>query len=209
MADGATVAHPAHDRLRIAAAADRRSGPLPALTSALLAACTECARLHADLVALATALPSAATPRRTRDYTLTAADAERLRQRGLRGWLARIGSSRDGLTRPLAIGFTTLGLAGLLAATIPTVLPLGSGAGASRVTVAASADATETAPEGGGAFHQMIGSAGEPASPVDPPPAPTPASSESPVAVIALSGGFLIVGGGLFAVRRHTARAMR
>jgi len=148
VADGATFAHPGHDRLRIAAAADRRSGPLPALTSALLAACTECARLHADLVALATALPGAATPRRTRDYTLTAADAERLRQRGLRGWLARIGSSRDGLTRPLAIGFTTLGLAGLLAATIPTVLPLGSGAGAApsdasrEVSAAASAAAS-------------------------------------------------------------------
>jgi hypothetical protein len=208
VADGATFAHPGHDRLRIAAAADRRSGPLPALTSALLAACTECARLHADLIALATALPNAATPRRIRDYTLTAADAERLRQRGLRGWLARIGSSRDGLTRPLAIGFTTLGLAGLLAATIPTVLPLGAGAGAAGAAVAASADATEPVPEGGGGFHQMIGPAGEPASPIDHVPAPTPASSEPPVAVIALSTGFLVVGSGLFVVRRRNARAM-
>jgi len=203
VADGATFAHPGHDRLRIAEAADRRTGPLPALTSALIAACTECARLHADLVALVTALPGAATPRRTRDYTLTDADAERLHHRGLRGWLARIGTSRDGLTRPLAIGFTTLGLAGLLAATIPAVVPLGS----SGAVAGASADATETVPETGDGFRQLTTPVGEPASPITVTAAP--ASAEPPIAVIALSGGFLIVGGGLFAVRRHTARAMR
>ena len=205
MASGAALAHPAHDRLRVAAAADRRSGPLPALTSALLAACTECARLHADLVALATALPGAATPRRTRDYTLTEADAERLRPSGLRGWLARIGSPRDGLTRPLAIGFTTLGLAGLLAATIPTVLPLGAGSGAAPAS--ASAETTEATPDVAGGFHQMIRPEGEPASPSTTPVPATPLDGP-PIAVIALSSGFLIIGGGLFAIRRHHARAM-
>jgi anti-sigma factor RsiW len=224
--------HATHDPGLIAALSTRD----PDLTAddrasaeALLAACTECARLHADLIALATALPNAATPRRIRDYTLTAADAERLRQRGLRGWLARIGSSRDGLTRPLAIGFTTLGLAGLLAATIPTVLPLGAGGGAAPsdaarelaapASAAASADslAMSAAPspaDDGEVFNGTDSS--------DPAPAATPnvgdtaalpteeiavredASGVSTLAVIA--GSLVIIGLSLFALRWSARR---
>jgi anti-sigma factor RsiW len=139
--------HPRHDRLRIAEAADRTGGPLPGLTQALLAACAECARLHADLLALASALPSAGAPRRTRDFTLSAADAERLRPRGLRRWLGLVGTSRDTITRPLAIGFTTLGLAGLLLATIPGSFSLGAGA------------ATGGAPERAGAAESAAAAA--------------------------------------------------
>ena len=118
--------HAAHDRAVVAALAARDpdvTGDERQAAQALVAACTECARLHADLVALATALPTAATPRRPRDFTLTAADAERLRGRGWRAWLRRIGSSRDTITRPLALSLTTLGLAGLLVATRPTCSP--------------------------------------------------------------------------------------
>jgi hypothetical protein len=61
-------------------------------------------------------------PTRPRDYTLTRDDAARLRPTGWRRWVAAFGTSRDVFSRPLAVGLTTLGLAGLLVATGPSVL---------------------------------------------------------------------------------------
>ena len=81
-------------------------------------------------MALAAAVPTAALPARPRDYTLSDADAARLRPAGWRRWLAAIGTSRDAVTRPLAVGLTTLGLAGLLVATVPGALPSAGSAGA-------------------------------------------------------------------------------
>ena len=81
-----------------------------------------CAALHADLVALR---PRPGRCRRRRDpatITLTAADAARLRPGGWRRWVAAFGSPRDAFSRPLAVGLTTLGIAGLLVATVPSVL---------------------------------------------------------------------------------------
>jgi anti-sigma factor RsiW len=86
---------------------------------AALKSCGACADLFADLVAVSAAIPTAALPTRPRDFTLTAADAARLRPGGLRRWLAGIGSVRDGITFPLALGLTTMGIAGLLVATVP------------------------------------------------------------------------------------------
>ena len=202
MADVATLGHGRHDRLAIAAAADRDrpGGRLPALTRAMLAACTECARLHDDLRALAAALPSAATPRRTREFTLSPADAERLRPRGLRRWLGLIGTSRDSITRPLALGFTTLGIAGLLVATVPAVLPMaGSGAAASSApTVELEAAG---APDDPG-FQQAVG------DPIGPTETRQGTATSDATATIALSAGFLAAGGGLLLVRRQRSRVM-
>ncbi|CAN5659121.1 hypothetical protein BH20CHL7_BH20CHL7_14780 [soil metagenome] len=116
--------HARHDRLRIAAAADHGATPDDvAAATDQLAACADCARLHADLVSIVVAIPTSAVPPRRREFTLTPADAERLRPSGLRRWLRLIGTSRDTVTRPLAIGFTTLGLAGMLLASAPALLP--------------------------------------------------------------------------------------
>ena len=81
MADPTTPSsdHAAHDLLAVAEAADR-GATLPTA----LAACPDCTALHADLVALAAALPTSATPTRPRDYSLTPADAARLRPGGWR-----------------------------------------------------------------------------------------------------------------------------
>jgi len=102
--------------MRVAEAADR-AGSLPAD----LAACPDCVALHSDLVAIAAALPDAAIPARPRDYRLGPADAARLRRTGWRRWLAAVGTSRDTVTRPLAIGLTTLGLARPLAIGLTTL----------------------------------------------------------------------------------------
>jgi hypothetical protein len=225
VADAASIpaSHGRHDRLLVAAQADRpadRDQAPSALGAALVAACTECAELYADLVALAGALPGTAVPRRARDFRLDSADAERLRQRGLQAWLDRIGSSRDTLSKPLAIGFTTLGLAGLLLATAPTVLLLaGGGAAVSDVGTPAGAGASaiptleamraeaSAAPSEGDGLQQHGGGSGvtnDPPRPGSPTPTSTPAAGDPiPVPVIVLSGGFLTLGGGLFVLRQR------
>ncbi len=124
--------HAAHDATWMAALAARDpdlSAAEMARAQEALKACGACADLFADLVAMSAAIPTAAVPTRPRDYTLTAADAARLRPRGLRRWVAGIGSVRDGVTFPLAMGLTTMGIAGLLIATIPAAFS-GATAGA-------------------------------------------------------------------------------
>lgn len=120
--------HAAHDPAWMAAFATRDPDLSPTeriRAQTALESCGPCADLFADLVALSAAIPSAAIPARPRDFTLTAADAERLRPRGLRRLLKSIGSARDGVTFPLALGLTTMGIAGLLLATVPALSGLG------------------------------------------------------------------------------------
>ena len=115
--------HASHDTILVASLADHSLAKSEReAADALVAACASCAALHADLVALTAATRAMPTPSRPRDYTLTPADAARLRPGGWRRWVAAIGTSRDAFSRPLAVGLTTLGLAGLLVATIPSVL---------------------------------------------------------------------------------------
>jgi len=205
--------HRRHDPVPIAAMLDRGRRPGPAIGRALLAACTDCARLHADLVLLVTTLPVATTPSRTRDFTLTMADAERLHARGLRRWLRSIGTSRDAITRPLALGFTTLGLAGLLIATVPGVLPgILNGAGGAAVSATTTpqlemqtlatpaADLQQAGPDHGDAASRT--SANDPGV--------SPVVSPVVLPVVALSVVFLAAGGGLFVARRAARdRSMR
>lgn len=197
VAEGARSRHQRHDGLLIAAALDDGAVTRPSLANTLLATCLDCARLHADLLSLALALPAASTPARPRDFTLTQADAERLRPRGLRRWLGLIGTSRDTITRPLAIGFTTLGLAGLLVATVPGALP---GSGAPSAEVAAG---------NAGAPRREIQSAASPSGAADHilSTPDSPAADEAvPPAFVALSGSFLLTGGALLVVRRARSR---
>lgn len=127
------TAHTRHDLALIAALADRDTAealdPAELATArAQLQHCAECATLHRDLLDLMVGLQVATTPARPRDFRLTEADAERLQPRGLRGFLRSIGSARDNVTRPLAIGLTTLGLVGVLVGTVPGALPFGGAA---------------------------------------------------------------------------------
>jgi anti-sigma factor RsiW len=126
------MAHHDHDPLLIAALVDGDSDAPVTDERArrLIAECADCATLHADLIALAAASRALPAPAiRTRDFRLSAADAARLRPSGWRRVIVAFGSPRDGLTRPLAAGLTTLGLAGLLIGTIPSGL-FGAASGA-------------------------------------------------------------------------------
>jgi hypothetical protein len=143
--------HPTHDLTLIAAHA---AGDLPESdrhsAEALLAACADCTALHQDLVAIAAATQALPAPiARTRDFQLEPAQAERLR-RG--SWLRRLlqpfgaaGSS----VRPIAAAFTSLGVAGLLVATVLPGLIGGAATSAPEIDTtagAAGAPAATSAP---------------------------------------------------------------
>lgn len=137
-----TPTHEAHDRLLVASLIDRSiSDAERARAEAQLASCAACAQLHEELVALALATRALPVPARTRDYTLTPADAARLRGSPWRRLIGAIGSTRDVFSRPLAIGLTTLGVAGLLVATVP--MPFGAGGATAERATAPIGAATE------------------------------------------------------------------
>lgn len=150
-----TSSHASHDTMLVASLADHSLAMSERdAAEALVGACGECAGLHADLVALRDATRAMPTPSRPRHYTLTADDAARLRPAGWRRFVAAFGTSRDGFSRPLAVGLTTLGLAGLLVGTVPS-LSLGSAASSSVVlsTVGAPVTAPGANPEAGTATN--------------------------------------------------------
>jgi hypothetical protein len=173
--------HAVHDRLLIANLIDRSVDEAErARAEELLAACRECEQLFDDLVALSAATRLMAVPARPRDFTLSAADADRLRIRGWRRLLAAIGSSRDAFSRPLALGLTTLGIAGLLFATIPSVFTGGPTA------LSTVGDAVDGAAGGAAANPEMAPQASAPAASFESGPAAIAAApseaAESPAA---------------------------
>ncbi len=156
--------HATHDLTLIAALAART----PDLTDVQmvtahdqLASCDPCTTLLADLVALQTALPTTSTPVRPRDFTLTPADAARLHRGGWRRLLGLIGSGRDNVTRPLAVGFTSLGMAGLLLASFSTFYAGGS---AQSGPSAAGARVEQAAPAPSAAAMASAAPSGAPAA---------------------------------------------
>ncbi|HET7027430.1 MAG TPA: hypothetical protein VFI28_07045 [Candidatus Limnocylindrales bacterium] len=100
--------HTAHDELLISAyvagGADRADAER---ARGLLATCTECARLAADLRAITAALPAAAIAPRPRDFRLPATTNSRQPRSLARLWRA---------LRPAGASLATIGIAGLLLA---------------------------------------------------------------------------------------------
>ena len=119
--------HATHDPELVAAHLDGRLDPGDLeRVDAWLAACGACAVLHEDLQDLVLATRALPTPSRPRDFALSPEDADRARSGGWRRLVAAIGSPRDTFSRPLAVGLTTLGIAGLLVANVPSTLTFGS-----------------------------------------------------------------------------------
>lgn len=114
--------HDRHDPELIAGLAARTadtSDPDIAAARELVRRCAGCRDLLSDLIALQVALPTTATPSRPRDFSLTVADAHRLRAGGWRRVLSFVGSARDSVSRPLAIAFTTIGVVALVITAAP------------------------------------------------------------------------------------------
>jgi len=125
----ATGPHPNHDRLLISAhVAGDLAGRELASADALLAGCEDCRILHADLLALAAAAHDLPAPALAgaRDFRIGPERAAELTRGGPWRRLLRPFGRRGGASRPLAMAFTTLGVAGLLLAALPTMqLPTG------------------------------------------------------------------------------------
>ena len=196
-----------------------------AAASAAVGSCPACRALHDDLVLLAAVLPTASTPVRSRDFTLSEADAARLRRGGLRGLFGRIGSARDTLTRPLAVGLSTFGIVGMLVASVPGAMVSGTASapmerqGDTTIQSAAGASAEsleiDEPPlpqgEGGGLFQgtdqgdRATGGGGQVAA-----PAPEDvAVRDDPTGLsvlFVLAGAMTIAGFGLFALRWSARR---
>jgi hypothetical protein len=174
MTDRPTASHAAHDAMLVASLADH-SVPDGERTAAeaLVASCRDCADLHGDLAALRAATVAMPTPARTRDYTLTADDAIRLQPRGWRRLVSAFGTTRDAFSRPLAVGLTTLGLAGLLVTSLPSILPGGA-------TSATGSLSTVGGPVPAGAPLQAPGTNAEAGNGSDAPAAAAAAASAAP-----------------------------
>jgi hypothetical protein len=173
--------HDRHDRFLVAALA---AGDLEAraLTDAqeLVAACSDCAELLADLRSIAAATASLPPLPRMTDFRLSPDTAERLGARGWRGLLVRLADSRFGFSRPLAVGLTTLGLVGAIAGSIPG--PMG-GFGAGAAPVFSNVGNSLNATDGQDAFRSGAGAAPNSAEPVarEPmPPSPAAIAAGSP-----------------------------
>ena len=160
------LSNPDHANHELALIAGHAAGDLTVSerirADVLLHACTSCADLRRDLIAITAAtraLPTAAIA--PRDFRLDAAQAARLhRGSWLRTLLRPFGAARSGV-RPMAAALTSLGLAGLL---VTTILPGLFGS-------AASAPSNERSLSGGG--H----------------PAATSAPAQQPVAAGSSAGG--------------------
>jgi hypothetical protein len=124
--------HDRHDRFLVAAlAADDLDGKARVDADELVAACSDCAELLADLRSIAAATAALPPMPRSMDFRLSPETAERLAARGWRGFLVRLADSRFGFSRPLAVGLTTLGLVGVIAGSIPGAMGgFGSGTAA-------------------------------------------------------------------------------
>lgn len=176
---GDPLSHARHDRFAIAAALGGGDAPSTVVT------CPQCGALHRELLSIQTALRHAWTPRRPRDLQLDDSLVARLRPALWRRLLGVVGSSRDVITRPLAIGLTSIGIFGVVLTSTASGLG-GAGASAARPEIAIAVTAGPTAgPEGARDAQELV-----PAHPV-----------------LALSASSLAAGGAVFVLRRIAARA--
>jgi hypothetical protein len=137
-ADALRTDHAVHDQESIAAyAASDAAGADRARAEAQVRDCEDCARLLADLRAIATATRTLPPPFAiSRDFRLSPADAARLH--GGR-WRRLVGlGGRTPATRPFAAAFMTLGIVGLLIATVPFMSLMGSAGAAPMANPASS-----------------------------------------------------------------------
>jgi hypothetical protein len=154
--------HDRHDRFLVAALA---AGDLEAqaLSDAeeLVASCSDCSELLADLRSIAAATAALPLLPRSTDFRLSPETAERLGARGWRGVLVQLADSRFGFSRPLAVGLTTLGLVGVIAGSIPGSMGGASYGGAPALPAVGNDSAISS---------ERIGAAGAAVPPASPEP---------------------------------------
>lgn len=140
----ARTAHATHDELLIARLYGGDVSEIEhARAQDLVARCSECGALLADLRAIAAANAGLPVPPRPRDFSLTETDAARLRQESGR----RLANPWPQFRRSFGAALTTLGLAGLVLTASLSML----GGGATAGTMAGDQAAASYAANRGGA----------------------------------------------------------
>lgn len=208
--------HADHDLTLVAALATRDADPAEqAAADELVASCTDCAELLADLRSLATATAELPAPRRRRDYRLTAEQAARLRPTGLRRVFAAFGSARFAFAAPLGTAMATLGLVGLLVAAIPGPLAMGTAGGEDggavrQLDTAGEQPAAEGIPGYGYAAPLTGGQSGDPTPgtqvPSDVLAAEAARQRGADEMLVILGGATLLLGLGLLGLRWSSRR---
>jgi hypothetical protein len=197
------TAHAAHDELLIARLfgddVDQRER---AAALEQMAACDECADVFADMGSIRSATAALPTPSRPRDFSLTPADAARLRP-------ARHGLGRvfgRGLRRSFGGSLAALGLTGLLLTTAVSAVP-----GMSGIASTALDTGNKSVPEAAGSANDYANAGASPALVVNGGDVTTD-GGQSPAIPAATTGGaqsaataLSTPGGGLLPV--ETARA--
>ncbi len=148
--DPASNDHAHHDPVVVArfAAGDAAASEAEQ-ARALVASCADCAALAADVQLLQSSMQRLPQPRRTRDFRLSAEQAEQLRASGLQRLLRALAGPRAAVLRPLAGAAMTLGLALAVLGTAlpglapgPASAPVGDTNGTPQVPAGAQASAT-------------------------------------------------------------------
>jgi hypothetical protein len=116
-----TPGHARHDRLLVSRfAVGDTTGPDTDSARSLVTQCTDCARLASDIALLQTSIAGLPTPKRTRNFRITDAQADQLRGTALDRFLRRLAMPQLALVRPIA----GVALAvGLVAAAVGAGLP--------------------------------------------------------------------------------------
>ncbi|HET9083243.1 MAG TPA: hypothetical protein VFN41_02485 [Candidatus Limnocylindrales bacterium] len=175
--------HARHDRFAIAGALG--GGVLPSTVRT----CPSCGALHRDLLSIQTAIRHAWTPRRPRDLRLSRAGLAERRHTLWRRLVDAFGSSRDTVTRPLALGLTSLGIAGLVLTNVPFGAADGVSFGGASAAASPEIASPASAPYLSTAVDGKAGSV-EPATP--------------PIVVISIAS--VAAGGTILGLRRVAAR---
>lgn len=180
------TSHDRHDPLLVAALA---AGHLAATdrvhATDLVRTCADCATLHDDLVAIARATATVPPPftTRPRDFRLSPEQAARLRPSGWRRVVAAFAGPRLTFTRPLGIGLTTIGLAGLLLGNVSLGFLGGSASTAAPAPYAASSGGGVVTPESqNGGRGSALGTGADTAA--------EPLASSAPAASAPAASGF-------------------
>jgi hypothetical protein len=176
--------HDDHDTGLVAAlAAGDATGADRDHATELVRTCPACAALREDLVLLAAATRALPAPRRTRDYRLSEAQAARLRPAGWRRLLAPFAAPRFRFAAPLGTAMATLGVAGLVLASLPGALPMAVSAPAPQLApLRTTSEQPPSEAAGAGPASSSAASAGAPSA--------APASSAAaPSASGSLTGG--------------------
>jgi hypothetical protein len=185
--DVRATSHDRHDALLVAAlAAGDLAGTDRDHATDLIETCADCATLHDDLVAIARATASAPPPiaTRPRDYRLSPEQAARLRPSGWRRVAGVLAGPRLAFTRPLGIGLTTIGLAGLLLMNVSLGVSLGSSAAAPAGAPAPAANVPAASAAGSAGVPAYVANDGSApsAAPRGPVAGPVASSVPAPVA---------------------------